>query len=170
MKLRETIDLYSQKHHTPPCKSPHTSGIPLLESLLLLSRVPSQLPTNTIDPILAPASFCLNRGEWISARADSHIVAGAQLYSLSPVKTGPRGRPGIVGDANSQNDGVGQNDWSEGQRVSADGCNEHDGILRVAQGATGSEIVSRRARRCRYTNAICEHRSKVLVVSKDFRI
>ena len=148
----------------------HLSLIPLLKSLLLLPRVPPQLPTNTIDPLLAPAARRLHARKRVPARADGHVVARLQLRPLAAVEAGPAARARAVRHADAQHDGVGQDDGPERQRVRADGRHQHDGVLRVAQRAARREVVGRRARRRRDADAVGQDRGEVLVVAKDLGV
>lgn len=104
----------------------------------------------------------------VSTRADSDIISRLQLDPLSPIETRPRACAGIVRDAYAQNNGVGEDDGSEGERMRADGGDEDDGVLGVAEGAPGCEIVGCRAGGCSNTDAVGLNRGEMLVVAKDF--
>lgn len=128
-----------------PVVRPFFLFIPLLVPLLLLSRIPPQLAANTIHPVLAPSPLGLHRRKGEPARADGDVVAGLELDALPAVEARPGRVAGVVGDADAQDDGVGEDDGAEGEGVRADGRHEHDGVLGVAEGAAGGEVVGCRA-------------------------
>ena len=113
----------------------------LRKALLLLPGIPTKFRVDTLDPLLAPPSLHLNAGKRIPARADGHVVARPELDTLTTVKTRPRAGPSIVGHADAKHNGIWQDDGPEGERVSANSGHEHDGVLGVAEGAAGSEVV-----------------------------
>ena len=90
---------------------------PLLIRLLLLPRIPPQLPADAVDPVFAAAAMGLDRGEGVATGADSDVVAGTELDALTAVEAGPRVRARVVGDADAQHDGVRQDDGAERERV-----------------------------------------------------
>ena len=60
---------------------------------------------------------------------ESHLH---HIIPFSPVKTGPGGSPGVVGYADAQHDGVGEDDGSEVERVRAYRAHQYHGIFRMA--------------------------------------
>lgn len=50
----------------------------------------------------------------------------------------------------------------------ADGRDEDDGVVGMAEGAAGCEVVGCRARRRRHADTVSLHRCEVLVVAEDF--
>lgn len=144
--------------------------VPLPISLLLLPRVPPQLPADTVHPVLAPAALRLHTGKGVPAGRDRHVVAGLQLEPLAAVKGRPRARARAVGDTDAQDDGVGKDDRPEGQRVRADGGHEHHRVLRVAERAACCEVVGGRAGGRRHADPVGKHRGEVLIVAEDFGV
>lgn len=92
---------------------PNPSFVPFLKAFLLLSRVPTELPTDAIHPVLAPPSFRLHRSERIPTRTDGYVVARLEFDTFAAVKAGPRRCPRIVRHSDTQNDRVGEDDGSE---------------------------------------------------------
>lgn len=80
--------------------------IPLLIALLPLPRVPAQLSTDTVDPILTSPALWHDIRKRISACTYRNIVAWTQLDSLPAIKAGPATGSGIVRYTNSKNDSV----------------------------------------------------------------
>lgn len=154
----------------PLCRGSGSSVLPFLVGLLLLPRVPPELTTDTIHPVLGAAALSLDAGEGEAAGGDGDIVPGEQLEPLAAVKAGPGARARREGDANTQHDGVRQDDGPEGQRVRADGRHQHHWVLRVAERTTRSEVVGRGARRRRHAYAVGEDRGEVFVVAEDLEI
>lgn len=82
--------------------------------LLLLSCVPAELGTDTIDPVLAAAAMWLDAGEWEAAGTNGYVVAREELDARAPIEAGPAVRARVVRDADAQHDGVGEDDRTEG--------------------------------------------------------
>lgn len=52
--------------------------------------------------------------------------------------------------------------------MGADGRHQHDGVLRVAEGAARREVVGRRAGRGAHAKAVRQDRGEVFVIAEDF--
>jgi hypothetical protein len=86
--------------------------VPLI--LLLLPRIPPQLATNTVHPILAPPPGRLHSSKGEATGTDGNIIARVELDPLAAIEASPTVGPGVVGHAYPQHDGVGQDDGPEG--------------------------------------------------------
>ena len=71
-----------------PIQNPD-SVFPLLVRLLLLPRVPPELPADAVHPVLAPPPLRLHAGERVAGGADGDVVAGEQLQPLPAVERRP---------------------------------------------------------------------------------
>lgn len=114
---------------------------PFLIALLPLSRVPAQLTTNTINPILRPTALGHDIRKRISTGTDGNIVTWTQLDSFTAIEARPAARPSIVRDADPEHDRVRQNDGPEGERVCADGRNQYHRVFWMAERTAGCEVV-----------------------------
>ena len=82
--------------------------------LLFLSRVPAKLGTYTVYPVLAAAAVRLDAGEWEATGTYGHVVAWEELDTRTPIEAGPAVIARIVRYTDTQHDGVGENDGTEG--------------------------------------------------------
>lgn len=113
----------------------------IIKALLLLPRIPPQLPTNTINPILTPPSMLHHIRKRIPTRTDRNIITWMQFHPLPSIKTRPRAGSSIVGYTDAENDSVGEDDGTEGECVRADGGDKYYRVLGMAEGAACCEIV-----------------------------
>lgn len=65
------------------------TSVPLLIALLLLPRIPPQLPRYTVNPVLTPPTLRHDIGKWISTSTNGHVISRAKLHSLTAIKRGP---------------------------------------------------------------------------------
>lgn len=72
--------------------------VPLLEAFVLLPlpRIPAQLATNAVNPVLATPPLRLDTSEREATRADGHVVAWLELDTLAPVEACPATGPRVV--------------------------------------------------------------------------
>ena len=76
-------------------------------------------------------------------------------------------RPGVVRHTDTQDHRVWKDDRPERERVGADGRHQDHRILRVAEGASGREVVRGRARRRGDADAVGLDAREMLVVAKE---
>jgi hypothetical protein len=114
---------------------------PFFVALLSLPRIPPQLPTDTINPVFTPPSMRHDIGKGVSTRTDSNVISRSQLYPFSTVKTRPAACSRIIGNTDSKNDGVRQDDRTEGECMCADGGDEDHRVFGVAERTTSCKVV-----------------------------
>ena len=144
--------------------------LPLFETLLLLPRIPTQLPAYAVDPMLALPTFCLHRRERVPARTDGNIIARPKLDSLATVKAGPRRCSSFIGNTNTQHNGVRENDGSKGQGVCANRGDEHDWVFGMAEGTASSQVVCCGTCRRRYADSVCKDGCKMFIISEYLNV
>ena len=141
---------------------------PLLEALLPLPTIPIQRPRNTIHPVLTPTPLGQHVRKGVTARADGDIISRTQLHPLPTVETRPGARARVVGDADAEDDGVGEDDGPEGEGVGADGGDEDDGVFGVAEGTAGGEVVGGGSRRGGDADSVGLDGGEMFIVAEDF--
>lgn len=87
---------------------------------------------------------------------------------LSTIEASPGAGARIVRHTHAQDNGVWQNNGSEGQCVGADGCNKDDGVFWMRKRAASGEVVSSRSGWGSNANSVCEQGGEMLVVSEEF--
>jgi len=99
-------------------------------------NIPIQRPRDTINPIFTARTQRQYRRKRIPARADSDVISRKQFDAIFAVEGDPRVGAGVEGDADAQDEGVGEENGAEGEGVWGYCCYEDDlgGVLVRGEG------------------------------------
>jgi len=87
---------------------------------------------------------------------------------LPPIETRPGGSSSVIRHTRTKNNSIREDYRPEREGVCANSCDEDDGVFRVAEGATGSEVVGRAACGGGDADAVGLDGGEVFIVAEDF--